>query len=403
MLIYLNSTNQIHKMSVLSSKDRITQLKKRFYHEILPRLRDREPRLQGDTLFGPSPPNLLIGSFGYPRVYAGPMVSLDNPVSDYSRLYGRSYSEIVKTFVMSVRGKRPVQVRNNSRLIERMQEVALSYKTIDVEVDVKNRPTYTPEFNEDSIPYGYTTYLRDLRIVENPKVPRIVYSRLDDDLRASEFMYEMYEHGLDVYYISRLLTTGLLGRKPERKLVPTKWSITATDDILAKENMRVIREYPEIDRYYVYENEFLHNRFYILFLPGRWEYEQFEAWPEGSEWNNPSWGFNHEYEPYRGRTRYAELQAGGYYAARLPVTEHLRRLRRQARVIVFREIDQEYAIPVGVWQVRENVRHALMTGPTLTTDNLGEVFVYLDNRLKSGLSRYVRVSRILGQKRLFEG
>ena len=85
------------------------------------------------------------------------------------------------------------------------------------------------------------------------------------------------------------------------------------------------------------------------------------------------------------------------------MTEHLRRLGRQARVIVFREIDHEYAIPVGVWQVRENVRHALMTGPTLTTDNLGEVFVYLDNRLKSGLSRYVRVSRILGQKRLFEG
>jgi hypothetical protein len=41
------------------------------------------------------------------------------------------------------------------------------------------------------------------------------------------------------------------------------------------------------------------------------------------------------------------------------VLEKLNTLRRQATCIVIREISEEYYIPVGVWEVRENVRAAL--------------------------------------------
>ena len=50
---------------------------------------------------------------------------------------------------------------------------------------------------------------------------------------------------------------------------------------------------------------------------------------------------------------------GGYYAARIGALEYLKKIKRQAGVIVFREITPEYWLPIGVWQIRENVRAAM--------------------------------------------
>ena len=40
----------------------------------------------------------------------------------------------------------------------------------------------------------------------------------------------------------------------------------------------------------------------------------------------------------------------------------------QAGVLIFREIRPEYAIPVGVWQVREGIREAMKQKPKITSD-----------------------------------
>jgi len=40
----------------------------------------------------------------------------------------------------------------------------------------------------------------------------------------------------------------------------------------------------------------------------------------------------------------------------------------QAGVLIFREIRPEYAIPVGVWQVREGIREAMKQQPQITSD-----------------------------------
>ena len=40
----------------------------------------------------------------------------------------------------------------------------------------------------------------------------------------------------------------------------------------------------------------------------------------------------------------------------------------QAGVLIFREIRPEYAIPVGVWQVREGIREAMKQQPQIISD-----------------------------------
>jgi len=70
-----------------------------------------------------------------------------------------------------------------------------------------------------------------------------------------------------------------------------------------------------------------------------------------------------DYESYFGRKLYAKETAGGFYAARVSALEGLSRMRRQATVLIVREVKPEYNVPVGVWEVRETVKGAFDKPP----------------------------------------
>ncbi|MEM4253593.1 MAG: hypothetical protein QXE84_08730, partial [Candidatus Nitrosotenuis sp.] len=106
------------------------------------------------------------------------------------------------------------------------------------------------------------------------------------------------------------------------------------------------------------------NIFSVLLFPHRWIFEMEEAWYTESG----QIGFGADAEDANGLDHYPEI-AGAYFAARLGVAEYLRKKRRQAGVLVLREIRPEYAVPVGVWQVREAIR-AAMKGQPVRTETL---------------------------------
>jgi hypothetical protein len=174
----------------------------------------------------------------------------------------------------------------------------------------------------------------------------------------------MYEKDVAVSQLSRILSIGLLGF--DKKLVPTRWSITATDDTLGKKIIDEVKDYDELDSYLLFTSTYLGNHFEVLLVPGAWCFENVEAWMPGNIWLDADAEpqFSVDWEPYEGRTKYADSVTGAYYAARLAVLEYLRKIRRQAGAIVFREITPDYWTPVGVWQIRENCRAAMKAQPT---------------------------------------
>ena len=107
----------------------------------------------------------------------------------------------------------------------------------------------------------------------------------------------------------------------------------------------------------------------------------------------------YEHEKNEGRWDYALNEGGGYYAGRFAVCEALDCMRRQARVIIFREIYEGYVMPVGVWEVRENVRKAMKNNPRKFA-SLKEALLDVGTRLRIPLNRYMEKSEILKQKRL---
>ena len=152
----------------------------------------------------------------------------------------------------------------------------------------------------------------------------------------------------------------MLGKK--RKLVPTKWSITATDDIISKSIVDEILENKIIDTSKVFSYEHLGNIFSIVLFPHRWVFEMVEAW-----YSNGVLGFGSDNEDARGINHPPHI-AGAYFAGKLAVSEYLLKNKIQAGVLIFREIRPEYAIPVGVWQVREGIREAMKQKPKNVTD-----------------------------------
>ncbi|MDH5460058.1 MAG: hypothetical protein OEW71_03370, partial [Candidatus Bathyarchaeota archaeon] len=176
---------------------------------------------------------------------------------------------------------------------------------------------------------------------------------------------------------------------------------TAVDSIVSKELIEKVKTFPEISEYRVYESRYLDNIFEVLMIPRAWSYEIIEAWYPGTVWNPH--GRNvfvySGWEGYDGRTTYAEI-GGCYYAARLAVCEQLVKERRQAAAIVLREAHPGYIMPVGVWQVRENVRNAMRQQP-LKFNTLKEALQRIARQFDIPLQRWIRKSELV-QNALFQ-
>jgi hypothetical protein len=351
--------------------------------------------------FGPAP-SLFVGWRDYPHVFVGPISLSFSPddASDYGNpasWYGLTFPDIIEYRCHLIWSMEKQHISSSSKLKDSLQEISLSADPPDVEIKLKARPQFTMTFSAISQPMGPIGMLEELRIASTSSVPRKVNSLLNDEVQADVALNELYRDGHDVHYLTRLLSSGLLGM--EKKMVPTHWSITTVDNILSMHLIEKIKKYPYINEYIVLSNEYLGNRFEILLLPEAWEYEQLEAWVPDAVW---TMGETHtriigEHETYSGRSDYAIREGGEYYAVRFAVCEILERIRRQAAVLVFRETSSDYYLAVGAWESRENVRHAEKKG---VFSSLGEALANIESHLKIPLSQWKKKSIILNQVRL---
>ncbi|MFH0836862.1 MAG: hypothetical protein V1870_01915 [Candidatus Aenigmatarchaeota archaeon] len=381
-------------------------------YQLLPKL---VGRTLGQEFFGPSY-NIFVGKAGYPNVSIGPMASVEKNIilDDPSKWFGLPYEKIIETRFLLIRSRQTAHVKNNSRFIEDNQLISMS-DPIDLELMFKKKPNYNFEFSSITAPMGPTADIEKLRIAENPKISHKLDKIVNDDLNAQEASVEIYNQGNSIYKLSSILSSGVLGTR--KRIVPSKWCITAIDDIIAKDLISSIKEYSSINEYHVYSSEYLDNHFEILLMPGNWEFENFESWTK--KWNAPhstkvvdknqdhnlSTIVNNkpviipESEGFMGRKKYAFSQSGGYYASRLGVVEELDSMRKQARVVCFREIYDGYSVPVGVWLVRENVRNAMKQEPKKFA-TLDEALIDINTRLRIPIRNYMRKSKIFRQRRL---
>lgn len=366
------------------------------------------PLLQGTDMDGASPPSVFVGRIGYPYVYAGPLVPPiheDTSMFDLPELwFGKSIDEIVGFRSMLVRGKHRVHVKKfeeAGKVMDRTRELALSGDPVDVELAFKKKPQRHLVLDDEVQPFGPSAVIRSMNVGTSQWNHQIEKAYGDTDLKAMEAVVTLHKKGVLTSRIQRAFSVGTFGLKKQRRLVPTRWSITAVDSLVSKNLVEQVKTFPEINEYRVYESKYLDNQFEVLMTPGAWSYEAMEAWYPGTVWN-PT-GRNivlfSDWEGFEGRTTYATI-GGCYYAARLAVGEMLLKERRQAAVVVLREIRPGYIMPVGVWQVRENVRNAVRQAP-LKYNTLEEALARIAGQFQIPLEQWIGRSKLL-QDALFQ-
>ncbi|CAD6515122.1 conserved hypothetical protein [metagenome] len=315
-----------------------------------------------DSISGSSPPSVFVGSYNYPKVFVGPMVPpihcdtslLDSP----ERWTGKSLEDIVNFRLNLIRGIQKVSIhQTEGRYIENLQEITMSSKPTDSDLQFTKNTTPNVSLDGESAPFGPIGELKSAKFYNTSATKSIEKTFYDKDLNAADAVLHLYNSGIDISKIQKCFSIGMFGQK--RKLVPTKWSITATDDIISKSLTKEILNYSLIDTYKVFTYEHLGNLFSVILFPHRWIYEMIEAW-----YSNGVLGFGSDFEDARGIDHPPQI-AGAYFAAKLGVSEYLAKNKIQSGVIILREIRPEYAIPVGVWQVREGIRSAMMQTPLI--------------------------------------
>ncbi len=357
------------------------------------------------SIDGYTPPSVFVGRFGYPKVSIGPMISLEDEGSADISMYDcpeqwhdTTLDDILRFRLTMVRGKVRVHVDDatptkSNRITSIIQELAMAKLQVYAEMLLKHKPSgiSLSEYLPPSGPSAEVERLKVGYIRVDDRIEKAYY----DDLSAREAIVQLYNQGTGISSIVRALSAGCLGYKSRRRFVPTRWSITAVDDTISRALIEEIRDEPSIDEYIVYSREVSMNRFLCILMPGAWEFEWVEAWFPNTVWNAYGSGYEMigDHEGYRGRKEYAKV-GGCYYSARLAVSEHLASMKRQARVLMLREIYPGFNIPVGVWFVREHVR-AMLKGNGARFTDIDDALKYAMSMLKIPLKEWTRESHML--------
>ena len=360
---------------------------------------------------GSSPPEVFIGKWNYPHVNVGILspneggntellssqelwhkqrLSIPQIISLRSKLiYGRNQSNV----------KKVLSPETKSKFLSALQEVAMTSKSISLEFKLKKgiqrnfeNDNYTPIISN-------AAQVQSVRLEENPIISKKVDQlATDTDALATTALLELERNNIPTSTIIKILSAGLIGKGTARKLVPTRWAITAVDDTLSKDKLEKIKYFQEISEIQLFSAEYLGNHYEFLLLPDKFSFEVIEI----NQTSLDSW---HDYEMFFGRKNYASSVTGAYYANRLALCEYLEKIRRQASCLVFREISPEYTQSMGVGVLRQISREAFKNNPE-KFNTLEEAFSRIQSRLKIPISTFTSSSKLLKnygkQKKLLE-
>lgn len=361
------------------------------------------PVIKSNDVAGSSPPAVFVGRYGYPKVEIGPLLPTfmgDTTELDKPELWGgKSMYDIAAMRYQLVRGKYRIDATDfakSGKIVDNVQELALSAKPVNVETYFEKKPSGRIVLDDEIMPFGPSGKMSSIRVENGRFEHNLEKSFYDTDMNSTDAVVAAYHNGTFVSEIEKAFSVGTMGVGKRRRFVPTRWSITAVDDIIGKNLMKDVRYNETIDEFRLFQWKGLDNWWSIVMMPVTWRYEMIEAWYPKTSWN-PSPNemvVAHDHEFFEGRTQYADNITGAYYAARLAVTEYLQSIGRSAGVMVFREVHPGYDIPLGVWNIRENVRAALRTQP-YTSESLEGLWPQINAFMDLKKERWLHNSEIL--------
>ncbi|MDP7458371.1 MAG: hypothetical protein QGH47_06605 [Candidatus Woesearchaeota archaeon] len=331
-------------------------------------------KLTKKDFFGEAPAP-FVGRWNYPNINVGILSPVDLKDNTWEYDAPRHWSSqdyqipnIIDFRSELINSRFTANIKDQNKMLNITQEVGMASKPVELEINLEKTPFFRIDTDKYVAPTGPKGKITKARITSNPKIsPKVDYVVSDYGLKAADAAINLYEKGFDEQVIQKLLSVGTLGVKTQRKLVPTRWSITAADDTVGKHLIENVKKFQEAD-YQAFLGGYLGNYYLILLFPEPWSYELFETYVRGGWKKEYDLEYMHDFELYEGRKSYVTETAGGYYTVRLAILEKLKEMKKQATAIALRFITDEYTLPMGVWVTRQAARRAMDSKPIKFSD-----------------------------------
>jgi len=306
----------------------------------------------------------FIGRYGYPAINIGilapPTEEEDAWMYDAPKYWAYKdfgIRKIVEFRSSLINSREKINIKKKNRFMELNQELSMASDPVNMDISLKSKPRFRMNYDNYMAPTGPYADIKRAKLTENPKIhTKVQKVHYDSDLKAQEAIVYLYENKFDENFLSKLLSVGTLGIGKSRKLVPTRWSITATDDTIGKYLINGVKNHKQIN-YSAFFGNYLGNYYLIMCFPEPWAYELFETTVKNPE------HYMKDHEFYDGRKYYADNTAGGYYTVRLAILEKLNKMKRQGSCLALRFVTGDYTLPLGVWVTREAARKAMNSKP----------------------------------------
>lgn len=352
-----------------------------------------------ESFSGSSPPEIFVGRWNYPNVYTG-ILSPEDQFGDTQEMSSPEIwhskklpiSQIMKHRHKLIYGRTQSNIKKlKTKFLGIMSEIAMTHKSIVTEFKLK-KPISRKGIEKDSRTplIARAAQIKSVRLEENTKIKKKVdYLVNDTDVKSATAIQELHKSKISTSNIIKILSAGLLGLKKNRKLVPTRWSITATDDTLSKNYLKQVKTFSEIQEFQTFSAEYIGNHYEFLLLPDKYSFEVIEFKGHGV-WQ--------DHESFFPRKKYADSVTGAYYANRLALMEYLTRIKRQAQCLVMRYVSSEYYAPCGVGILRETSREAFSKSARKFS-TLKEALQDIQTRLHIPIENFTNRSWLLNTQR----
>lgn len=364
-------------MGAPTKRDLLSKTKLEFYREIKKYQSEMKPTKEIEGFAT----GAIVGEQNYPspKVYNVSTEKKDNSFFETNKVVKKDYSEIVKLKARNILGNtNNIYIKKtNARIINEINDVYKSKKPIQFESEFDKELSFRkPIFNKLSGVLGTKNELLNVELTENAPTSKQIEKYTTNDEKSREAMIRLYEKGIPESQIINLLALGNFGVQLNKKIVPTRWSISAYDTTIEKHLLSIIKKYNPINNYEIYYHIDKGNTFLIILTPDTYTFENVEF---ASNFHGT------DYVGHDNKLKYRDPNtAGAFFSVKVAVFEHLRKRKRQASIIAIRFIDN-YDIPLGVVFVRESVREA-MKNKIFKGSNLKDVKLFLKNKYPTFLT-----------------
>lgn len=372
-----------------AKREFLSKTKQKFYDEIKQYQLSLKPTKEIEG-YGSAP---IVGEKNYPYLSTH-NISNSNKDSSFfntSKIVKKDYDEVISLKARNILGstEKTYVKKVNERISDEIRNIYKSKKPIEFSSEFEKELKFDRILvNKVSGVMGSRNPLLTLKANENTSTSSQIEKYISDDLKAKDAIIDLYEKGVNEHQIINLLALGSFGIDMNKKLVPTKWAITAYDQTIEKHLFTKLRNLSPIEKYEIYHHKDKENEFVILLIPDTFTGEVIEAFSTNIE---------KDYIDHQNRLDKKEPEtAGGFYATKIAIFESLLKRKRQAAFISVRVIG-DYDVPLGVVFVRESVREA-MKKPIFESSDEKEIFDFLQEKyLKHSI--LTKNSKVLKERR----